>query len=227
MAGRKPRAAAEADREEQEAELQARVDARVKELFQQLAAEASDKPDTGISGLMSDLVVAMKKMSDPQSQKKHLSPEELRLMEEGREEMVRHIMEAHERNEWPRYRLTRKVYLAEQKIEPQVLDASNRKMVPQDVDWRGVPSEAMVPINEAARKIHAAFMKSIHSRSVVDAPRPGFVLHGKEVLRTAPGEERGDDLPTGDNLRVLGTVAPAFKANSDARMQDSLASLRQ
>lgn len=244
--GRKSRAQMEAEESRREEEINARVDERVNALFAELkaqmsaeAAGASPAPtpaaDNPTSQILSDLVVNMKKMMDPQSQKRVFSPEEMRQMEDARTRMVKLLFEAHEKGEMPVYALKSKVYLAEQKIEPQYLDQRSQKMMPRQIQWPRIPNEAMVPLNDIAKKIFAAFTESLVGTQVNRNAVPAFVLAGKEVRLMAPieadqtGNAGADDprlkvpgaepIDYSKPLNVLGTVAPPVVPTQGARFE--------
>jgi hypothetical protein len=149
--------------------------------------------------------------------------------------MVRLLVEAHERGEMPVYVLTQKVYLAEQKIEPQYADDRTQRMMPQEINWPRVPNEAMIPVNDVAKKIHAAFTESLAGVKANRNTAPSFVLAGKEVRRMAPietdhvGNSAGADPRTmipgaepidySKPLNILGTVAAPVVPTQGARFE--------
>jgi hypothetical protein len=224
--GRKPRVQVDAESDRREQEINARVDERVNALFAELKAQlepgaisapaqAVASSNDGMGNLLSELVMNMKKMMDPQSQKRVFSPEEMRQMESARENMIRLIVEAHERREagdanaMPVYALKAKVYLAERKIEPQYFDKRTERMMPQEINWPGIPSEAMHPINDVAKKIHAAFMGSLLGINMNKNTAPSFVLDGSKVLRMAPVEfEQVGNSGTADPRKMIPGVEP-------------------
>lgn len=249
MAGRKSKEQIAAEKAAEDARINAMVEERFKLFADQLQArlqggDAAPLPsgEAGLSKVLSDLVANMERMMRPADAKRVFSPEELRAMDAGREEMARAIIEADSRRRealardqkaeaevWmPHYYLTRKVYIGEQKIEPQYRDPVTKEMKDRHINWPGVPNEAMVPVNEVAKKIHAAFLKSIAGKTPLRNTLSQFVLHGKEVFK---GHDRHMEVPVAmprdslasvlapntagfsdpqkvkETLRVLGTVA--------------------
>jgi hypothetical protein len=63
----------------------------------------------------------------------------------------------------PSYRVVAKTLLNNQVVEPMWVDASHTAQ-PTEIDWPGVPNEAMLPLNDVAKAIHAEFLGSIGSR---------------------------------------------------------------
>lgn len=63
----------------------------------------------------------------------------------------------------PSYRVVAKTLLDNQVVEPMWVD-KNHTAQPTEIDWPGVPNDAMQPLNDVAKEIHAAFMASIGSR---------------------------------------------------------------
>lgn len=236
MAGRKSKEQIAAEKAAEDARINAMVEERFKLFADQLQArlqggDAAPLPsgEAGLSKVLSDLVANMERMMRPADAKRVFSPEELRSMDAGRDEMARLIIEAHARGDMPHYYLTRKVYIGEQKIEPQYRDPVTKEMKDRHINWPGVPNEAMVPVNEVAKKIHAAFIKSIAGKTPLRNTLSQFVLHGKEVFK---GHDRHMEVPVAapqntllsnlvptntagftdpqkvkETLRVLGTVA--------------------
>ncbi len=235
MAGRKSKEQIAAEKAAEDARINAMVEERFKLLGEQLQARLSgtapaEAPtaEGGVAKLLSDLVVNMERMIRPQDAKRVFSPDELRGMEQGREEMAREIIEAHARGDMPHYYLTRKVYIGEQKIEPQYRDPVTKEMKDRHINWPGVPNEGMVPVNAVAKRIHAAFTKSIAGKTPLRNTLSQFVLHGKEVFKghdkhmeapvAAPRDSLASVLSANvagftdpkkvqETLRVLGTVA--------------------
>ena len=252
MAGRKSREQIEAEDATREAELTARVEERVTELFAQMRAQmeseekggtapapvASAPSDSPVSQILSDLVVNMKKMMDPQSQKRVFSPQEMESMEGAREEMIRLLIRANEEGEVPVYALRSKVYLGERKIEPQYLDTRTNKMVTQEIKWPRIPNEGMIPVNEIAARVHAAFMASIGGASMNKNVASQFVLNKNFVMQQAPTDAMdvgnappedirqdarrvgADPIDYSKPINILGTVAAPVTPTAGARFEN-------
>lgn len=226
MAGRKSKEQIAAEKAAEDARINTMVEERFKLFADQLQArlqgnEAAPLPsgEAGLSKVLSDLVANMERMMRPADAKRVFSPEELRSMDAGREEMARLIIEANARQEMPHYYLTRKVYIGEMKIEPQFRDPVTKEMKDRHINWPGVPNEAMVPVNEVAKKIHAAFVKSIAGKTPLRNTLSQFVLHGKEVFK---GHDRHMEVPVSapkDSLAAVLAPNAAGFANADTVKQ--------
>lgn len=92
--------------------------------------------------------------------KKRVPPDVLLKRETAREHMEELIIEFRERDIMPTYGLKRAVYLDETRVQPTYTNESHRQCR-TEIGWPLAPNEAMEPINDAARQIHAAFVASI------------------------------------------------------------------
>lgn len=119
--------------------------------------------------------------------KRRVPPEIMKARDDARARMVDLIVAARAAGRLPSYRLTNKVLLDEQLIDPVWID-KNHTAQPTEIDWPGVPNEAMVPLNDVAREIHAAFVESIGSIAKEHQLRydPLKVTKGGLVVRGAP-----------------------------------------
>jgi len=128
------------------------------------------------------------------------------------------------------YELRNKVYLDEVLVDP-IYMGPDKAPHPTQIDWPGVPNEAMVPINDTARDIHAAFIESIGSvvklEGISDEKlgvtpgglvvKGGAVQQRRELGNMGPQPDpqaeglrlRHKDNAPGNHktIRVLGTVA--------------------
>lgn len=197
--GRKTREQIAAEQAVKDAEFNAKVDSavneRVEAMFAQIqsrlgatAPAAAPTGEGGTAQLLSDLVTNLKKLADPNGAKRIFSPEEMRQMESGRDDMVRLILTAHENGTPPVYSLRDKVYLNERLVEPQYQDPHTKRMMWQEIEWPNVPNEAMVPVNDTAREIYAAFKRSIANTISNENRRSSFVRMGSLVLRGMTSE---------------------------------------
>lgn len=129
-------------------------------------ALAAARVTAGTAGAAGDanwaetFAMAIAQLTDQGTGRTHVAPEILRTRQEGREKMAKLIVAARAEGAMPSYRLTSKVLLDNQLVEPFWIDR-NHIAQPTEIDWPGVPNEAMLPINGVAKDIFAAFMDSI------------------------------------------------------------------
>lgn len=143
--------------------------------------------------VLSALAVQLAELTGQGSGRRYVAPAILRQREEARERMVKFIIAARESGTPPAYRLTQKVLLDFQLIDPFWI-APDHTARPTEIDWFGVPNEAMVPLNGTAEKIHKAFMESIGSiEKVVPEQALGVTPNGLTVKGRAVPKRRGDD----------------------------------
>lgn len=186
---------------------------------------------TDSGGLFERLALAIAEVSDQGTQRKRVAPEILAARLKAQERAHDRILQARKDGEKPEYRLVSKVYLNEQLIEP-FMPGPDKRPIPTEIIWTGMPNDAMRPLNQVAREIYGEFRASIGSTEPikgadnrpVSMTRNGLVIKGlgaaqrREVSAPAPFE---DDLglknqhdPTAPFIHVLGTVAPAARQNS-------------
>lgn len=141
-------------------------------------APADAAAEDAATAMMRKLALAIGEISDQGNNKKIVAPEELEARNTARLALEEAIIEMHVAREkadaegdehalrvaTPIYELRGKVYLDEQVVEPTWVDQDRRRRV-TSIDWDGMPNELMVPANEAARKIHRLFMRSIGGRT--------------------------------------------------------------
>ena len=176
------------------------------------------------------LAMEFAQISDQGTGRKRVAPEILRQREEAHALCLRLIVEAHAAKEQPVYRLTHKVYLNEQLIDPIWIDPLHRQQG-VEIGFFGIPNEAMVPVNEVGKRIHKAYMDSIGSvpkpegeRALAGVTAKGHViLSGSKAVQppVALGDQQVDDdglqvLHRGKGAqyvekRILGTQAPPVR----------------
>lgn len=171
------------------------------------------------------LALAIASLSDPG--KKRIPPEVLRSREVARSEMRDMLVQFRRERRCPTYTLRHKVYLDEQLIEPLYMD-TNKIQRSTEIDWPGVPNEAMVPVNDEAKQIHKLFLDSIGQIVKVVEEDDFHMTPGGVVVRGAPRPNRHNtrapmssaepigegvrvthrDMPGRyENINVLGTIA--------------------
>lgn len=187
------------------------------------------------------LAMAIAALTDQDTNKKRVAPEEIARRNAARDKMHELLQKARATGQRPEYRLTAKVYLSERFIEPYTL-GDDKKTRPTEIIWPGVPNEAMQPLNDCAKEIFAAFKESIGGSTgrvkgestkghwvtpggvVVkgDAPRRREVGDGQDPASYFNGDDvsvKNADLgspndPTATHVRVLGTIAPPARQGS-------------
>lgn len=137
-----------------------------------------DLPQGGEKNFAEMLAMSIAQLTDQGTGRQRVAPEIIRARTEARDRMRQLIMKAHAEGRAATYQLRNKVMLDNRVIEPMWID-SQHVTRPTEIDWPGVPNEVMLPINETAKEIHAAFMESIGSRT-----KEGVV---DEVLGITPG----------------------------------------
>lgn len=175
-------------------EVQAIIDARVKQAIddqlgslKELVSKAAPNADAAeTSGLMQSLAMAIANLTDQGTGRKRVAPEELQKRERGRMEMFRLIDEAAANGENPHYKLRHLVYLGEQKVNPVWIDSAHRQQ-PTEIVWPGPPNQAMVPVNDTAKRIHAAFLQWIGEEPVADLGPMRVTASGLAIVKGPPG----------------------------------------
>lgn len=243
--GRKSQAQIDAEASARQKEIDDAVANKVRALMPELAAQLAEqlgaaRQVAGTSGtadsdrsLINELVVGIAKMSDPNNKKRIVSPEVMAAREAARERMTTLLIEAHAQKKMPVYSLINKVYLKEIKIEPQYHDG--KRMVDQQINWPGVPNEAMVPVNDVAKAIHKEFLLSIGEAKLKAPVVAPWVLSRGEIKRghadhvgdlgnmeSADPRMGGNGAPVQrapDQVRILGTVAKPADVGFGERFQ--------
>lgn len=134
------------------------------------------------------LAMAIANISDQGTSRKRVAPEILKAREDARVLMMQRIRDARANGLTPSYQVRSKIYLGEQLIEPMFTSADHIAR-PTEIDWGGIPNEAMKPTNDAAQGIFDAFMASIGSSEKIVEEGPlhvtpgGVVVHGRAPAR--------------------------------------------
>ena len=122
--------------------------------------------------------------------------------------------------EWvPRYKLTGKVYLDEQLVDP-VWVGSDHMLHETEIEWPGIPNAKMVPQNDIAKKIYDLYHDWLYSDGTpktweraeqMRVTAKGLVVHGaptaterlrKRTMGDLIPEEVGAAPSVGEGLRV-------------------------
>jgi hypothetical protein len=202
----------------------------------EILSSASDASPTGdAKDFMDKLALSIAELNDQGANRKRVAPEILMQRAKAHEKMVIRLEAMWAAGKKPRYRLIAKTYLNEQLIEPWRRDPTSKQAIPQRITWDGIPNEAMAPINDEAKEIHALYRESIGSTEKVQGParRAYLTSRGLVIEGTAPAPRRmvGEDVlpanefendlsvdangwnPNAPQINILGTIAPAAKQN--------------
>lgn len=135
------------------------------------------------------LAMAFAQLNEQGNGRKYVDPQILRERGEAREQMKVLIVQARKDHQsaindkvertgrsptdpelrdiaakhMPSYRVVAKTLLDNQVVEPFWVDSAHTAQ-PTQIDWPGVPNEAMLPLNDVAKVIFAEFQASIGSR---------------------------------------------------------------
>lgn len=193
----------------------------IPQIIAQLQLDRGQPSTAADDGWMKQLAMQIAELSDQGSKRKKVAPEVMEFRRVARIRMEDLIAEYAAEGRIPKYSLRNKVYLDEMLVQPIWIGADHIQR-PTEIDWPGTPNEAMLPVNEEANAIFAAFIDSIGSivKAVPDLPTRvtpgGLVVNGQAVERKQVGDGRGANglrvngrtTPSNVNLtNVLGTVA--------------------
>ncbi len=186
-----------------------------------------------LSEVFSRLGMDMAAIANQGQRQRPLAPDELKRRETAEKRMWDLIAAAQKANDpdrVPTYKLSSKIYFNERFIEPfKVVD---KKAVNNEITWTGVPNDAMIPINDAASEIFAAWRESTGGpRKLIPTAdnRPLFVTAAGLTVRGDPPKRQQavaaehrfeNDLgfnnndPNAPEVAVLGTVAAKARQNA-------------
>lgn len=211
------RAEVEAELTAKHEEITRRSEERAMQMFSSFVAEFTAKmgdaraaagPAAVISDGASDRSLAqemahamMMASATPERRATLVSPEERKAREEAREALVGLIIDNHAKGIVPAYKVTRKTFLAEMLVEPEYIHPTTKTRLSREVNWRGIPNQAMAVIIRPARDaadeqaikagaaVYALYQRSI-GRVVLNANHASaWVTSGKELLRASPETE--------------------------------------
>lgn len=243
---RKSNAQIEAEAEARQAEIAEKATAQAMHMFQGVMAEMMSKiagaprPEGAAStpdadrNLAESLTHAMLKASaTPAKRASLVDPEEQAARDLAKKAMVELLIKLNAEKVMPIYRVTRKTYLAEMVIDPQFRDPATKQVVDQEINWRGVPNQAMTPVVreprtdmeakciKAGEDVHALYRRYLGVPVFSQNAPSLWVTNGKEILRAnpspglvpvapmAPGEDprRLGQSPGAQTVRILGKTA--------------------
>lgn len=207
------------------------------------AGPAASMPETNADmSVITQLAMSMARMADQGSGRAERVPPEIMAAREKSATLMRKlILDAHARSEMPIYRLSNKTQLITSKgpaiIEPQWL-GNDKIHYPTEIDYPGIPNNVMIPVNDVAKEIFAAFEGSIGTRIDKDVEigmidqiamtAGGMVVRGGAAAslfraqnREMPGTARDDMVGIRRNqpsqtkdINVLGSIHPPARQNA-------------
>lgn len=181
---------------------------------------------------MGRLALAIAGLTAQNSGKKYIDPEVLAQRAQANARMVDLIARYKAMDVLPSYKLTGITVLNEVPLIPTYIDAKHVQR-PVEIGWPEAPNMSMVPMDEPAKEIFAAFLASIGEALPSATPQPvisprGVVVRKGTVAHMMPDQAppaatpdfgglqvRTDNNPTrlGD-VRVLGSLAEPAKQMS-------------
>lgn len=186
-----------------------------------------------LGAVLEKLTMNLAAVNQQGERKKPLSPEEVAKRENAFNRMERLLGSARDlpHDQRPAYAVMSKIYFNERFIEP--FKKVDKAAVRNEITWTGVPNDALLPINDAAKDIFAAWRESIGG---VASPVPtadtrplymtaaGLTVRGEPPKRQHVAAEpnfnadlgyvNGD--PNAPEVAVLGTIAARARQNSVA-----------
>lgn len=141
----------------------AAVSAATQDIVTRLAGLRMDsgvQASDGDHDMISKLALSIGEIANQTSGRVIVAPQELERRAKGRSRMISILQRVHDHGLIPEYKLTSETYLNDALIKPFENDATGAiKQV--EIEWDGIPNEAMVPANEIAEEIYDAFVQSI------------------------------------------------------------------
>lgn len=175
-------------------------------------AGTGSAPVTGDAAFAESLALAIAGLVDQESGRTHIAPDVLRKRAEARARMERLLVAARASGSVPSYEVTSVIQLDDQLIKPSWI-GNDHVARPTEVDWFGVPNEALRPINDVARGIYEAFRESIGGpvdhQGIIDANEAalrgqqpqmsssGVVVRGANKRQTTQQQVEGRQLEEG------------------------------
>lgn len=230
-------------------EFQAAVDAAVGKAAEQIVAKlagARQQAGTAAGGddkaFVNSLAMAIAGLTHQGTGRgRPVAPDILAARDAARDRMMALIVQARADGDVPTYTLKNKTHLGEVLIDPVYVGPDHRiKQV--EIDWDGIPNEAMIPHNDIAKAIHAEYRGWIGTQTGTprDDLRDLSVTHGgltirggsrstkpieaphagegtpvvTEGLRIRRGEDKTTPLQFRKETNVLGTVHPAARQSA-------------
>src|ERR1700756_937084 len=161
------------------------VQAALSGVQQKVADAGIVTPTTGDNNWMQTLAVTLAEIGNQGTGRRTVAPHVLKQREAARERMVDLIVKARADKRPATYQLRNKVLFGNLLIEPFWI-ASDHTTKPTEIDWAGVPNDAMIPVNDTAKEIFQAFLDSVGTMErVVPEERLGVTPNGLVVRNSA------------------------------------------
>ncbi len=207
----------------------------------------SDNPDAGqLKGLAEQIALAIAEVSDQGTSRKRVAPEILMARSKAYEQLIALLHEARdkvdvaradadeaEEDRWlAKWRVVAKTYLGDQIVEPW-RRVSEKELAPTEIVWRGIPNNALRPLNPIAERLFKIYHGWIGTDGLMKAEASFVTPGGVTLVGQAPAGSRLDiseDLRAGDlevitdpsdpnatHIRVLGTIAEPARQNIASR----------
>lgn len=157
----------------------------IKGMLPQLTAARGGAPQSGDVDFANMLAQSIAALTDQGSGIKRVPADVMANRAKARERMANLIIEARAQNKPATYTLRNKVVINERIIEPFWV-SSDHKTHATEIDFGGVPNEAMVPVNDTAKDIFRAFKESIGTTQGGKG-RDGHPLPGDDSLGVTRG----------------------------------------
>jgi hypothetical protein len=159
------------------------------QILAELAAVKSAIPASAPSddkSFIQSLVMEIAEINDQGSWRKRVPPETMRAWKAARERMNALIASARAEGRPARYRVMKKMHLGYILVQPFYI-AGDHSTKPVEIDWDDVPNHEMMPLNDTAREIFAAFIESVGTpewkaaEERVGVTPGGLVVYGAAV----------------------------------------------
>lgn len=214
-------------------EFQAAVSASVASALESLLpkltevrATAGTAPQGDDRALMRELALSLAELTNQGSGKVKVSPEVLQKREAAGKRMINLIIEARAEKKVPSYTLVNKIFMNNQIIEPLWVHPATKSVENTELDFWGIPNEAMVPANDTAKAIFIEYKNSIgtvHGVAGVANQLPGIDVLGVTpagmVIRNSPASDvrrRTAELPMAEmpSGQKEGPMSSAYEADT-------------
>jgi hypothetical protein len=196
-------------------DVEAMVSLKFEEMLARLAPDA--KPGGDMGAFVQALVGQLASLTDQGiGTTKKVEPHVLLAREAAHERMIGLLVAAKAKDVEPIYKLRAKVLIDEVLVEP-VWTGPDHKARPTIIGFWGVPNQAMVPENDTAREIYAAFTEYLGDK-VGKPDKPLWMSAGGRVIEgTGPHRRQVDGVAEvgdghaparGEGFRLVGREQP-------------------
>lgn len=173
--------------------------------FQAAGGEATP----GNTDWMQQLAITLAEIGNQGTGRKTVAPHILKQRADARDRMIELILAAKAERRPATYQLRNKVLLNNRLIEPFWI-ASDHTTKPTEIDWAGIPNDAMIPVNDTAKEIHRAFLDSIGTidkehqipEDKLGVTPGGLVVRNSAVTATVQKRTGTTDQPTAEAPQV-------------------------